>query len=269
MKYLRTEDFQVDQIIVPKRLRPTDQAYVEIIAESMRERGQDEPIRVALLERPTLVFGAHRHAAAQLLGWPTIRAELVEAETDRPDLELRLSEIDENLIRHELNPLDRAIFLAERKRVYEELHPETRRGGNRRGRKSDQTANVAVWSFSKETAKRTRLSERLIRRATAISSALAPDVRNRIAGTRLAAKEGELHRLARHDPALQRRIVEMMLDAADLAPTVEEAVRRIRGDQAPDPVEVGFQRLVGLWAKVPPSAREQFIAFLKGSGTVR
>jgi ParB family transcriptional regulator, chromosome partitioning protein len=41
-----------------------------------------------------------------------------------------LREIDENLVRTDLNLLERAEHLLRRKELYERLHPETRKGGN-------------------------------------------------------------------------------------------------------------------------------------------
>lgn len=55
------------------------------------------------------------------------------------------------LVRHrgEGWPAERAAQTARRKAIYEELHPETRRGGDR---KSDQVANLATRFFMDETA---------------------------------------------------------------------------------------------------------------------
>ncbi|MDX9862590.1 MAG: ParB/RepB/Spo0J family partition protein [Rhodospirillales bacterium] len=269
MKLVETRPVPILNIDFGDRLRQASPEHVEVIAASMADGGQEQAIMVCQHGRGLrLVAGLHRTLAAKMLGWAQIRADVWETETDQPELEIRLAEIDENLVRHELNPLDRAVFLAERKRVYQDLHPETKPGGDRRSRKN-QKLNVSLWSFSKETAKRTGLSNATIKRATAIASRLAPDVRARLTGTRLSTKEGEIHRLSKYDAKTQRRIVEMMLDAAAPEKTVEAAARRIRGDAEPDPVIAAYGSLLRLWNKAPSEAREQFIQFLKGTGTVR
>lgn len=118
----------LDLIDVGERLRAVDRDYVSLIAESLAERGLDTPIIVTAAGadgRHALIAGGHRVAAASLAGWTEIPAKVVEAD----ELQARLIEIDENLIRRELSALDRAVFLAERKRIYEAMHPATRPGG--------------------------------------------------------------------------------------------------------------------------------------------
>lgn len=153
----------LDRIEVGERLRAVDADYVALIAESLTERGLDTPIIVTAAGadgRHTLIAGGHRVAAARLAGWSEIAAKVVAAD----ELQAKLIEIDENLIRRELSALDRAVFLAERKRIYEALHPEARRGGARRGTK---TTSLSVWSFSKATAQKLGVDERTIQRAVA------------------------------------------------------------------------------------------------------
>ncbi len=52
-----------------------------------------------------------------------------------------LAEIDENLVRSQLTPVQEASAIFRRKAIYEELHLEKKRGGDRR---SDQVAESAT-----------------------------------------------------------------------------------------------------------------------------
>lgn len=68
--------------------------------------------------------GAHRLRAARKLEMETVPCIVV---TD-DDLHAELAMIDENLMRAELSPVERAGQTARRKAIYLELHPETARG---------------------------------------------------------------------------------------------------------------------------------------------
>ena len=76
-----------------------------------------------------LVAGWHRLEATRQLKHDTIRAVVLEGLDADAAL---LTEIDENLVRADLSPAERAIHLAERKRLYEKLHPQTKHGGDRK-----------------------------------------------------------------------------------------------------------------------------------------
>lgn len=159
----------LELIDASERLREVSEAHAIVMAASMADRGQRTPIEIVRRgDRFRLVYGAHRYRAATLNGWADIEAFIVEAD----EAEIRLREIDENLIRHELTALDRARFLAERKRIYEALHPETKNGSNQHTRGS---ANLANPSFGDDIAEKTGFSYRTIARAVALADPVAQD----------------------------------------------------------------------------------------------
>ena len=124
---------RVDLIDVGKRVREVDPDHVAGIAASMREREKATPgrgqlsaieIRPAADGRYLLTIGAHRLDAVKLNGWDTIVTDIVPC----GELEAEQREIEENLRRHDLTPLDRARHLARSQEIYEELHPDAVRG---------------------------------------------------------------------------------------------------------------------------------------------
>jgi ParB family chromosome partitioning protein len=265
MKELGLQTIPLDQIDDHDRLRPVDAGHVRFLAENIQQVGQLlQPIAIRYLHDGAykLMAGGHRLAAARLLGWAEIPAFVFEATGD----EARLAEIDENLVRHELNPLDRAVFLAERKALYEKLHPETRHGaqGGRGARRNE----ADTLSFSKDTAARVGLDERTIQRAVMIASRLAPDVRSRIAGSTIARTQTELLALARRSPAEQRAILDEMLGESPRARNVAAALRLVTGAQPAEhnPDSDKFAKLVSLWGRSGPVARRDFLTHLAASG---
>ncbi|WP_296708997.1 hypothetical protein [Rhodoblastus sp.] len=94
----------------------------------------------------------------------------------------RTWQIDENLIRCNLTPAQEAGAISRRKAIYEELHPETKRGGN--FGPNGQFVRTAEETFTSATADATGRTDRDVRRAAALGEALGDDL-NDIAGTSL------------------------------------------------------------------------------------
>jgi ParB family transcriptional regulator, chromosome partitioning protein len=124
----------IDAIEVASRLRAIDFQVIIRLAESMTEIGLMNPITVMVT--PTgyrLVAGRHRLETARRLDWKTIPALVLDG-IDAIDAELH--EIDENLCRAELSAAERAAHHARRKALYEQKHPQTKHGGDRKSKKS-------------------------------------------------------------------------------------------------------------------------------------
>lgn len=239
-----------------ERLRAVNEAHAQVMAASMRDRGQRQPIEVVRRsEGFRLVFGAHRYRGAEINAWDAIDAFIVEAD----DAELRLREIDENLIRHELTALDRARFLLERKRIFEALHPHVRRGGDRR---SDQTANLSVWSFSADIADKVGLSERSVFRACALAEALSAEVVAQVQHTPLASNQAALETLAKHPHARQEAAVALLLAENNPAKSVAEAFDRIDGRAAKPAAANHLSKAIDLWGRMNAKDRRAFLEFL-------
>jgi hypothetical protein len=119
-----------------------------------------------------------------------------------------LAEIDENFIRVELSPAERAAHLVERKALYEKLHPGTKRGagGGRAKAGKVPTAKMAV-SFVEAEAKRSRRSQRSIRRDVGEAEKIGGEMLAKIAGTPLD-KPGEIAALAAMDEQERQEIVD-------------------------------------------------------------
>ena len=150
-------------VLPNRRLRAIRDELVTKLAESMEKRGLLQPITLGPGSDTgySLVCGWHRLEAAKRLGWSTIAATF----TDLDDDEAELAGIDENLIRGELSPAERALHVARRKELYEKLHPETRHGGapgKAGGGKKAKDAKLAA--FAQATAKATGQSRRKVER---------------------------------------------------------------------------------------------------------
>lgn len=256
---------EVASIRVPERLRPVDPATVEMLAASFRERGMDTRIIVrpvaGMPDRFSLIAGAHRLAAAVKCGWFGIDAEIVEADDD----EARLIEIDENLVRRELSALDRAIFLVERKAVWEKLHPETAKPGPRK-RRSEDVANLATFArFSKEAAARTGISERSVRRATEIAGRLDPSVRDALRLTPLADNQAALKALADLEPEQQVLVGREIAEGRASSLAAAKLAAGLTPRRNLDPDEERFERFLGLWARSGRKLRKRIRDYVRSA----
>jgi len=114
-------------------------------------------------------------------------------------LDARLMEIDENLVRADLSPAERAAHHEERKRAWEREHPETRnvnvRGGPGPGNKTaEEFSTVSAKPYAEDAAEKLGVTSRTVRSEIARAKAI-PNV-IRVAGTSLDKPE-ELNALAR------------------------------------------------------------------------
>jgi ParB-like nuclease domain len=162
-----TQTLALSDIAVAKnRLRALRDENVTALAQSMADQGLLQPIVV----RPHkgggywLIAGLHRFEAAKKLNWKVMNCFVLD-DIDADQAEL--IEIDENLIRAELSPAERAIHIGKRKELYEKLHPETKAtkaGGPGRAKTRRQIGDDIAQRFTKNTAKKTSRPERTIQR---------------------------------------------------------------------------------------------------------
>ena len=266
---------QIDMIEVEDRLRSVDEAAVDHIAESMEQRGQIYPIQIRTIEpgRFRLLTGAHRMAAARKLGWTHIEAFLVD---DLEGEEISLLEIDENLCRAELNPIDKAHFFATRKEIYQRLYPETKHGGDRKSLEYRDNINGPQWpldpnsrdlprnrplSFAEDTAASTPWSPRTIKRYTRIGERLNPDLRKALSGTPVGRRLNDLERIADMKPDKQQELLVRFQESE--RPPVSLAALTTDPNRPSSPAKSNLDKLTALWSKTSADHRRRFIEYLR------
>lgn len=248
----RVLELPVNLIYEEDRLRPVDPAHVEQLIESIDRRGLDTPIVVREADadgRHKLLAGSHRLAAVRKLAWPTVPAFVRAAD----DAEARLIEIEENLVRHDLTELDRAIFLAQWKALYTELRGARPPGRPRKGQGANSPQYVLP--FGKAVAERLRMHPRNVNKAVARAGIAAP-LREALRGHKAADNGSALDLLARLLDAEQRRL------ASELQPNWSVGQVRKRAAEllgrAPAATASVFAQLVRLWARADGRERARF-----------
>jgi len=253
------------EIDASDRLREVDNAWAAAIAGSMAGRGVDTPISIRMRDGvPTLVAGAHRMMGFEINGWETLDEGVHFKWVELSDDEARLAEIDENLMRRELSAVDRAIFLAKRKEVWDALYPETTKTGPRaKGELRTTCPQFMPKTFAKDAAAKTGLSDRTIRRAGELFKCLGGDKSDIIPllrGTPIADNAAQLKALARETPEAQLAVAKLIAEGA--AKNVAQA-RQLAGLVTPsevDPHTAMANKLLAMWNRASPKARKIFEA---------
>jgi hypothetical protein len=208
------------RIVSRDRLRKLRLDAVDVLAESIKAQGLLQPIIVQRRGADfILIAGRHRLQAVRKLKHDSIRAEIADGfDADQ----VLLAEIDENLVRADLTPAERALHISKRKELYEAAHPETKHGGDRRSVGSS-SQNENLKAFVADTAAKTGKGRSTVARDA--TRAKKVPVLAEIAGTCLD-KGSEIDALAELPEADQREL-------ADRAKAGEEVTARHDTHEAP------------------------------------
>lgn len=237
---------QLGQILVPAdRLRKVDDNKALIIGRSMASNGQIQPIVVRptpAAARPyTLVDGETRYRGSELNGLREIDVVI----TKLNGAQARLVEIEANLVRDELDKLERALAIAEYRRLWEQAHGEIRRGNpafanSRNLRELDGAPQTAA--FYTTALEKFDLSEDTIERAVTIATGLKGDLVEQLSNTRYANNQSLLLKLAELGAEKQSAIAEWMASGQDADTIIHEALYGKNHTQAHLPLNLKRQR---------------------------
>lgn len=132
----------------------------------------------------------------------------------------------------------RAKLVAKRKKAYEDVHPETKNGGNRRG-SGRQTGELKKDRFTADTAIKTGRSERSIQRDVTRANKLGPDL-DRIAGTSLDTG-AQIDALAKMTPEERDPIIRRAATGAEVRAIAEASTQVDR---------TGLGKLLNSWQRI-------------------
>lgn len=263
MNTLTFLDLPIREIAVPAdRARDYDDASAQMLAAVIAAQGLHHPIRVRRSAKGyTLVSGLLRLRAFELLQRDEIPASLSEAASDEA---ARLEEVMENLGRAELIALDRCHHLYELKRVYDTAHPTAskpgRRGNGTTGSISDADGGE-VFGFAAATADKVGLSKQKINLAVRIWTDLAPTSRLRLSGTKLANKQTELKALSEQKPAVQAKILDLILgDDHSEIENVAAALAFLEGGSAVALIDKQYQAVRAAFSKLPEASLDLLVS---------
>lgn len=197
---------EIEQIKIKSQRRALKPEKVKELKESIEVNGLLNPITID--RESNLVAGLHRLTACTMLGWQTIKCNIITCDDIRQS---RLVEIDENLIRSELEALERAELWLEREKILSEMGLRARLGDNQYvlDRKSAKKPLKTTESLAKETG----YTKRTYQYGKQIASKILPEVKQAIRGTQVAKKTTALLEIARAGSA-ENKIADLAEKAA-------------------------------------------------------
>ena len=181
----------IDQISIGLNRRPLKDEKVAELMESIQANGLLNPI--TLDQKLNLIAGLHRLTAYKLLGFDNIECKII---TYKDAEQARLAEIDENLIRSELDALERAELWLERDQILERLGLRAKPGDNQYTHKGSEIISPPP-KTTLELAKEAGYTDRTFQQGKQIARSIDPEVKQVIRGTPVAKSPTMLLRVAR------------------------------------------------------------------------
>ncbi len=200
----------IDQIQVGLNRRPVKGEKVKELKESIKTNGLLNPITVD--QKYNLIAGLHRLTACKLLGLEAVECNVVNYQDSDQS---RLAEIDENLIRNELEPLERSELWLERDQILARMGLRAKVGDNQHTLKGGEMISPPL-KRTVEFAKEVGYSERTFQHGKQIAKGIHPEVKRIIKGTAIADSPTALLKIARAG-SKERTLVEAAQKALELA----------------------------------------------------
>lgn len=240
---MRIDDIRIDLIDASGRLRPINPGWVETMVDEMAAGAVLAPIEVVEAgDGFRLITGAHRLAAARKLDRATIEAKIWPADAFADEGEIRLKEVQENILRFELTELDRASAIAAWKQIYEDTRKTPRRGRPPKSENAADSARIFAERFSIAAARALGISERSVRISVQIARGVPERVKTRIAAHPIADNQMELLQLVGQSLERQTKIADLLLADPPKAATVGGAIAVL--DQTATPAHLkGWEKI--------------------------
>ena len=258
---------KLSEITVPVGRRNINYVKVSELTESIRIVGLLNPITID--KDDTLVAGAHRLEACKTLGFDEIECIVLDSD----ELRIELAEIDENLIRNDLDAISMGEKANRRDEILEELGLRAKVGDNQHtGGGADSAPPKTTASIAKEAG----VSERVLQENKQLARDLVPEAKE--AYRKKAIPKSAALKIARLKPEQQQEAVEQVERGEKTNPAQQQPRRKtVAKEPEPEPepepdqkyiqVEQRWEPLIKTmtdwWEKMPTAYRQ-----LTGGGEI-
>ena len=191
-------EIPIDSIKINRRMRRTDEARIQDLAESIKNIGLLHSISVALKDDTyILLSGLHRIESFKLLARTTIPAT-VRQSNEHID---QLIEVEENLVRSELNAIQTAEHIIKREQLLIDLGKKAIVGNNQYT--EDKITN-------EDLARQMGYTKRTYQYKRSVAN-LNPEVKDLLAETKFADNLMDMVKLQKEPDHIQLEIANLLL----------------------------------------------------------
>ena len=216
---------KLSEIIVLEGRRNINRVKVSELAESIKIIGLINPITVG--KDKTLIAGRHRLEACRLLGLNEIECVVLDCDA----LHAELAEIDENLIRNDLDSIGIGELAIRRDEILEALGLRANQSNKgHTGKYAVNGAETAPLKTTADIAKESGISERTLQENKQLAKNLTPEAKEAVREKRIP-KSAALE-IARLKPEKQREVIAKKDKKGILAEVREKKCRTSGGDAA-------------------------------------
>ncbi|MCL2476293.1 MT-A70 family methyltransferase [Candidatus Bathycorpusculum sp.] len=201
------DEVKVDSIVVGTNRRQLDFAKVSELAESIEQLGLLNPLTVTVDHK--LVAGRHRLEAVKQLSWEYVPCNIVPLD----GLSAELAEIDENLVRNDLHPIQQGELTLRRDEILIEL------GLRAPSHRPNKATDSVGFKTTADLAKEMGISATVLRENKQLARDLIPEAKTVVIERDLSKSDALL--LARKSADEQAVIVEKLVSLPVTAKVVD------------------------------------------------
>ncbi|MCL2349443.1 MAG: ParB N-terminal domain-containing protein [Planctomycetaceae bacterium] len=192
-----TRMIPLENILVSASRREIEPAKVHELAESIREIGLLNPVTIT--RECQLVAGAHRLEACRQIGWEEIACTFLEGDS----LHLELAEIDENLIRNDLDAISIGELAIRRDEILGTLGLRAKPHGDGSNQyKSKGAKGAPLLKTTQDIANEIGISKRSLKENKQLAKNLVPEAKEVVRKEDIPKKDAL--KLARMEPERQK-----------------------------------------------------------------
>ena len=196
---------KIDKIRINQRKRDIDFGKVSELAESISLIGLMNPVTVN--QNHELISGLHRIEAHRLLGHKKIEVKVINVD----NLLCEMAEIDENIIRNELNDIEFGEHLIRKEEILEEMGVRAK-GGDNQFTMRGPAIIAGPLKTTKDIAQNIGISESSVRLKKRIARDIISEVRQQLKKTSYANNTTGLIALSREDDKIQKKVLRLLLN---------------------------------------------------------